>query len=81
MLERMMLVLIKALETAKDFDFVQALLNNFLKNHSDAIIDDEVLTERLNEINGQLESKFAKMEELIQGNLCMSQYFAGINNF
>lgn len=77
----MMHVLLRALDTCKDFDFVQALLNNFLKNHSDAIIDDEELTETLMEINDKVSSKFSQMEELIQGNLCMAQYFAGINNF
>ena len=77
----MMHVLLQALETGKDFDFLQALLNNFLKNHSDAIIDDEELTESLMEINEIVSSKFQQMEELIQGNLCMAQYFAGINNF
>jgi hypothetical protein len=77
----MMHVLLKALGTGKDFDFLQALLNNFLKSHNDAIIEDEDLTETLMEIHDRVANKFAKMEELIQGNLCMAQYFAGINNF
>ena len=68
----MMHVLLRALDTGKDFDFLQALLNNFLKNHSDAIIEDEDLTETLMEVNDKVASKFAKMEELIQGNLCMT---------
>ena len=74
-------MLLRALDTAKDFDFVQALLNNFLKTHSDVIIEDEDLTETMIQINDRVRSKFAQMEELIHGNLCMTQYFAGINNF
>lgn len=77
----MMHVLLKALDTGKDFDFLQALLNNFLKNHSDTIIEDEELSDILVEIHEKVSRKFSKMEELIQSNLCMAQYFAGINNF
>lgn len=77
----MMHVLLKALDTGKDFDFLQALLNNFLKNHSDTIIEDEELSDILVEILEKVARKFSKMEELIQSNLCMAQYFAGINNF
>ena len=34
----------KSIEANLDCDFVQALLNNFLKRHSDIIIDDPELT-------------------------------------
>ena len=77
----MMQVLLHSLDTCKDFDFVQALLNNFLKNHSDMIIEEEELAAILDQINDKLQSKFTQMEGLIHGNLCMTQYFAGINTF
>lgn len=74
-------VLVSALDSCKDFDFVQALLNNFLKNHSDFIIEEPELAAMLCDINDKQQQKFSQMEELIQGNLCMTQYFAGINTF
>ena len=50
-IKRMLSVLIHALGTCSDFDFVQALLNNFLKNHSDAIIEEEELSDMLALVN------------------------------
>lgn len=40
-------MLLHSLDTCKDFDFVQALLNNFLKNHSDIIIEEDELATML----------------------------------
>ena len=54
MIERMMKVLLKSIERSLDFDFVQALLNNFLKDHQDIIIEDEELTELMVEMNTML---------------------------
>jgi len=49
-----MKVLLKSIERSLDFDFVQALLNNFLKDHQDIIIEDEELTELMVKMNMML---------------------------
>ena len=74
-------VFIEAVESNQDCDFVQALINNFLKNHYDIILEDPDLGALLSQLKTSLQAKFSKLEHLINGNLCMTQYFAGLNNF
>jgi len=57
------------------------LINNFLKNHYDIILEDPDLSALLRQLKARLLAKFSKLEHLINGNLCMTQYFAGLNNF
>lgn len=64
-----------------DTDFTQAMLNNFLQNHNDIIIQDLELSSNLSKIKEELKSKFEQMESLLNSNVCMSMYFAGINAF
>lgn len=45
MISKMLSVFLKLVQGNSDVDFVQALLNNFLKLHNDIIIDDLELTE------------------------------------
>ena len=80
-LEKMMQIFVDAVEANTDCDFVQAVLNNFLKNHYDVIVEDTDLGNMLNEIKVKLEGRFNQLEHLINSNLCMTQFFAGINNF
>lgn len=65
----------------QDVDFVQALLNNFLTNHYDVIVQDEELVEAVASLKSVIESRFADLEALMSSNLCMTSYFAGINQF
>jgi len=65
----------------KDCEFVQALLNNLIKNHMDIIKSDEELVAIVLEIKNNVEHKFSTFEDLIQSNICMTQYFTGLNNF
>jgi hypothetical protein len=43
----MMSIFEKAVESNKDCDFIQAMLNNFIKNHSEIIMEDQALTKQL----------------------------------
>ena len=52
-----------------------------MKNHFEIIVNDEELCNKLEEINIVLKEKFSKLEDLINGNLCMTSYFTGLNNF
>ena len=67
--------------TSSDFDFVQAMLNNFLKNHQEIIVNEPELAEILQRIQTAVDDKFESLETLIESNICMSAYFAGINQF
>jgi hypothetical protein len=77
----MMDVFEQCIDANIDCDFVQALLNNFLKRHSDIIIEDSELTSQMAAIKDRLSSKFNHLEHLINGNLCMTQYFAAVDNY
>ena len=46
----MMEIFLEAVESNKDCDFVQAMLNNFVKNHSEIIMEDQALTKQLSQI-------------------------------
>lgn len=70
-----------AISSNRDCDFIQALLNNFLKSHHDMIVDDPELTEAIDEVNGLVQDKFEEMEKLLNSTLCMTQYFSGMNTF
>jgi|TARA_B110000285_G_C14744474_1_gene432311 hypothetical protein len=80
-ISKMMGVFEKCIEANIDCDFVQAMLNVFLKKHSDIIIEDVDLTDKMVEIKDKMDGKFDKLEHLINGNLCMTQYFAAVDNF
>lgn len=71
----------KVVESNKDCDFVQAMLNNFVKNHSEIIMEDNGLTKQLSQIREVTKEKYGHLEHLLNGNLCMTQYFAAIDNF
>ena len=80
--------LIKMLEVFRDclgrnqeVDFVQALLHNFFTNHYDVIVQDEELVEKVGQLKSVIEARFADLEALMSSNLCMTSYFAGINQF
>ena len=47
---KMLKVFESAVKTSSDFDFVQAMLNNFLKNHQEIIVNEEKLSEILERI-------------------------------
>ena len=57
------------------------MLNNFIKNHSEIIMEDKLLTKHLSQIRSVTQEKYEHLEHLINGNLCMTQYFAAIDNF
>ena len=78
-LELMLNTFLKLVETNSDCDFVQALLNNFLKNHHELITESESLTKIMLQIKESLTQNFEKLEVLMHTNLCMTQYFAGLN--
>lgn len=69
------------IKTLSDFDFLQALLNNFLKNHAEALMSDHTLTKALGEVNEVLSDKYEDLERLFDSNACMTGYFAGMNEF
>lgn len=68
-------------ESNQDTDFTQAMLNNFLQNHNEIIIQEVDLSSTVSKIKDLLKHKFDQMESLINSNVCMSMYFAGINAF
>ena len=70
-----------AVDSNRDCDFVQALLNNFLKCHNDLIIEDSDLSEAVEEVSHLVQRKFEEMEKLLSSSLCMTQYFSGMNTF
>ena len=47
-----------AVRTSADFDFVQAMLNNFLKNHQEIIVNEPELSEILKRIQVAVDDKF-----------------------
>ena len=77
----MLNILLQAIESNQDSDFVQAMLNNFLSNHYDIIVQDDELSALLSNIKDIIKSKFTHVESLVASNLCMTQYFAGLNEF
>ena len=77
----MLNILLQAIESNQDSDFVQAMLNNFLSNHYDIIVQDDELSTLLSNIKDIIKSKFTHVESLVASNLCMTQYFAGLNEF
>jgi len=81
MLSKMLTILHQAIEANQDSDFVQAMLNNFLSNHYDIIVQDDDLSSQLSQIRSIIQSKFTHVESLVASNLCMTQYFAGLNEF
>lgn len=81
LLERMLGVFSAAVRSNTDSDFVQAILNNFLQNHYDLIVQDDDLSAQLSEVRSLINNKFERLENLIGGNLCMAQYFSGLNEF
>jgi len=44
-------------------------------------MEDQALTKHLSQIKGITKDKYEHLEHLINGNLCMTQYFAAIDNF
>ena len=70
-----------AIKTMSDFDFLQALLNNFLKNHAETLMSDAQLSEALRDVSRQLKDKYADLERLFDSNVSMTGYFAGLNEF
>lgn len=62
-------------------DFVQAMLNNFLSNHHEIIVEETVLSSKVEQINRVTQRKFEDMEQMLSSNICMATYFAGINQF
>jgi len=77
----MLTILHQAIEANQDSDFVQAMLNNFLSKHYDIIVQDDDLSSQLSQIRSIIQSKFTHVESLVASNLCMTQYFAGLNEF
>ena len=57
------------------------MLNNFLSNHYDIIVQDDELSALLSNIKNIIKTKFTHVESLVASNLCMTQYFAGLNEF
>ena len=78
---QMLNVFLSLVESNQDTDFTQAMLNNYLQNHNDIIVQDLELTSIVSKIKDVLKHKFEQMESLINSNVCMSMYFAGINAF
>lgn len=68
----MLNILRQAIEANQDSDFVQAMLNNFLSNHYDIIIQDDELSSLLSQIRTIIQTKFHHVESLVASNLCMT---------
>jgi hypothetical protein len=77
----MLKVLHRGVEANRDCDFVQALVNNFVKNHFEIIMDDPELTEQMSEMKKVTEEKYERLQHLLNSNLCMTSYFAAIDHF
>jgi hypothetical protein len=71
-LMKMLNILHQAIQANQDSDFVQAMLNNFLQNHYDIIVQDDELSALLSEIRSVIKSKFTHVESLVASNLCMT---------
>ena len=68
----MLQVFIQTVKQATDFDFVMALINNFLMNQNDIIVNEPKLVKSMADLNTITKQKFAKVEELIQSTVCMT---------
>ena len=66
----------------QDTDFIQALLNCFLKTHYDAIMnedsEDGELIGKVLQIQQASEEAFHELESMIDHNQCMVSHFTGI---
>lgn len=80
-LQKMMEVFEECVEASIDCDFLQAVLNVFLKKHADLIVEDQELSHQMAMLKDKMDHKFSKLEHLINGNLCMTQYFAAVDNY
>ena len=80
-IQKMLLRFTRAIKQNHDTDFVQACLNNFLKVHHDTIVDDEDLSSLLeSQILPSVEHTFTRVEDLLNHNICMAEYFAGMSS-
>ena len=64
----------------QETDFVQAMLNCFLKTHYDAIMleDDGEMIQKVHQIQEASEEAFRDLEAMIDHNQCMVSHFTGI---
>ena len=62
----------------QDSDYAQALLNCCIKQHREVISDDADLLKRLASVRRACEENFAKVEDLLNHNICMVSHFTGV---
>eukprot|EP01116_Phalansterium_solitarium_P020898 TRINITY_DN6332_c0_g1_i1.p1 TRINITY_DN6332_c0_g1~~TRINITY_DN6332_c0_g1_i1.p1 ORF type:complete len:134 (-),score=43.42 TRINITY_DN6332_c0_g1_i1:184-585(-) len=67
-----------SMDTNRDFNVVQALLNLFLKYHGETIIDTAGLLELAKQLRQKQREHWLRLETLCQNNLCLIKYFSGI---
>jgi len=63
----------------QNFDMIQAVLNVFLKNQSVAIIESEELTLQANQLAQLQSEKWARLQALIQNDLCLLGHFSNVH--
>lgn len=66
------------LRLKKDTDFMQSLINCFLRSHYDILIDDESLMERLKVMMAENSKNQEDLEDLLNHNICMISHFVDI---
>lgn len=71
-------MLLSAIRKRHDTDYIHALLNCCLKSHYDLIVTTESLVDKLREIRQASQESFAKMDELLNHNICMISNFTGV---
>jgi len=75
----MLLIFRGALEMNGDQDFIHACLNNFLKSHHEAIVENSELGELLeSQVEPLIRKNYARFEDLMQSSICMTEHFSGI---
>jgi len=69
---------IKQIHDKVDCDFIQSLVNCFLKTHYDIIMGDDDLIGRARTIMEETQRSHEEVEQLINYNLCIISHFTGI---
>jgi len=80
-LEDMLKTLVSLVDENKEVDFVQALLNNFLSHYHETIVAEVELVQMVRRLKDKLEGQFKQAEDLLNGSLCMTQYFSALNTY
>mmetsp|Transcript_6647 Transcript_6647/g.5951 ORF Transcript_6647/g.5951 Transcript_6647/m.5951 type:complete len:89 (+) Transcript_6647:472-738(+) len=75
---RMLKFFLMMITSKREVDFIQAILNCFLKIHAETIMEDEELVKKLQQIEEENEKSFEDLENLINHNVCMLSHFTGV---